>query len=383
MFRTTSLRALSHLPAPYTAISVAPLPAPFYAVFSHAVCCVSLLSGLIVTDSYSMNTIQRNTILSGMRPTGKLHLGHWAGALENWVALQQDYNNYHLVADYHVLTTNLDTATIAQDTIDMVIDWLAGGIDPRHSPIFRQSLVKEHTELHLIFSMLITKNRLERNPSIKEQVRDLDIEHLTYGHLGYPVLQAADILLYKADLVPVGEDQLSHVEITREIARRFNTQYGDVFPEPQHKVTKFSRLPGLDGKDRKMSKSANNTLLLQDGPDEVWEKLRKAPTDTQKVRRNDPGRPDVCLVFTYHEKFNQEETGEIRAGCESGALGCVDCKKRCAASINDFLAPHIERRKRYEEQPAAVLDVLHDGEARARAVASETMRAVREAMKLG
>lgn len=330
-----------------------------------------------------MTDIQRNTILSGMRPTGKLHLGHWAGALENWVELQEMYNNYHLVADYHVLTTSLDTDGIAQDTIDMVIDWLAGGIDPSRSPIFRQSQVKEHTELHLIFSMLITKNRLERNPSIKEQVRDLEIENVTYGHLGYPVLQAADILLYRADLVPVGEDQLSHVEITREIARKFNAQYGEVFPEPSHKVTKFSRLPGLDGKDRKMSKSAGNTLLLQDAPEEVWEKLRKAPTDTQKIRRNDPGRPDVCLVFTYHEKFNPGEVPEIRSGCESGALGCVDCKKRCAARIDEFLAPHIERRKPYEADPSLVLDILRDGETRARAVATETMRAVRDAMKLG
>ncbi len=330
-----------------------------------------------------MTDSSQNTILSGMRPTGKLHLGHWAGALENWVSLQDMYNNYHLVADYHVLTTTLDTSGIAQDTIDMVIDWLAGGIDPVRSPIFRQSQVKEHTELHLIFSMLITKNRLERNPSIKEQVRDLEIENVTYGHLGYPVLQAADILLYRANLVPVGEDQLSHVEITREIARRFNAQWGEIFPEPSHKVTKFSRLPGLDGKDKKMSKSAGNTLLLQDSPEEVWEKLRKAPTDSQKVRRNDPGRPDVCLVYTYHEKFNPDEVTDIRSGCESGALGCVDCKKRCAARIDDFLAPHIERRKAYEQHPSLVLDILHDGERRARAVASETMQAVRAAMKLG
>ena len=330
-----------------------------------------------------MTDSSQNTILSGMRPTGKLHLGHWAGALENWVSLQDMYNNYHLVADYHVLTTTLDTSGIAQDTIDMVIDWLAGGIDPVRSPIFRQSQVKEHTELHLIFSMLITKNRLERNPSIKEQVRDLEIENVTYGHLGYPVLQAADILLYRANLVPVGEDQLSHVEITREIARRFNAQWGEIFPEPSHKVTKFSRLPGLDGKDKKMSKSAGNTLLLQDSPEEVWEKLRKAPTDSQKVRRNDPGRPDVCLVYTYHEKFNPDEVTDIRSGCESGALGCVDCKKRCAARIDDFLAPHIERRKAYEQHPSLVLDILDDGERRARAVASETMQAVRAAMKLG
>lgn len=330
-----------------------------------------------------MNDTRKKTILSGMRPTGKLHLGHWTGALENWVALQESYNNFHLVADYHALTTSLDTSDLHRNTIDMVIDWLAGGIDPVKSPVFRQSKIKEHTELHLIFSMLITKSRLERNPSIKEQVRDLEIENITYGHLGYPVLQAADILLYRGDLVPVGEDQLSHVEITREIARRFNTTWGEVFPEPEPKLTKFARLPGLDGKDKKMSKSMNNTMLLSDDPETVEQKLRKAPTDVLKVRRNDPGRPDVCLVFTYHEKFNPGETAEIREGCESGALGCVDCKKRCAARISEFLAPHIERRRVYEENPSLVEDILRDGETRGRAVAEETMEAVRSVMNLG
>jgi tryptophanyl-tRNA synthetase len=326
---------------------------------------------------------KKKTILSGMRPTGKLHLGHWTGALENWVSLQEAYNNYHLVADYHALTTSLDTSDLYRNTIDMVTDWLAGGIEPAKSPVFRQSRIKEHTELHLIFSMLVTTSRLERNPSIKEQVRDLEIENITYGHLGYPVLQAADILLYRGDLVPVGEDQLSHVEITREIARRFNATWGEVFPEPEPKLTKFARLPGLDGKDKKMSKSMNNTILLADGPETVEQKLRKAPTDVLKVRRNDPGRPDVCLIFTYHEKFNPEETGEIRAGCESGALGCVDCKKRCGARINEFLAPHIGRRREYEERPSLVEDILRAGEDRGRAVAEETMDAVRAAMKLG
>ena len=330
-----------------------------------------------------MNDTRKKTILSGMRPTGKLHLGHWTGALENWVALQESYNNFHLVADYHALTTSLDTSDLHRNTIDMVIDWLAGGIDPVKSPVFRQSKIKEHTELHLIFSMLITKSRLERNPSIKEQVRDLEIENITYGHLGYPVLQAADILLYRGDLVPVGEDQLSHVEITREIARRFNATWGEVFPEPEPKLTKFARLPGLDGKDKKMSKSMNNTMLLSDDPATVEQKLRKAPTDVLKVRRNDPGRPDVCLVFTYHEKFNPSETAEIREGCESGALGCVDCKKRCAARISEFLAPHIERRRVYEENPSLVEDILRDGETRGRAVAEETMEAVRSVMNLG
>ena len=195
----------------------------------------------------------KKRILSGMRPTGKLHIGHYVGALENWIKLQEDYENYHLIADYHVLTTKLDTREIFQDSIDMLIDWLACGVDPVKSPMFRQSQIKEHTELNLIFSMLITVNRLERNPTLKDQVRDLNIENVIYGYLGYPVLQAADILLYKGQYVPVGEDQVPHVEISREIARRFNTIYGEVFPEPEPLLTKFPRLSGLDG-NAKMSK---------------------------------------------------------------------------------------------------------------------------------
>ena len=329
------------------------------------------------------DTEKKKIILSGMRPTGLLHLGHWTGALENWVQLQGEFKNYHLVADYHALTTNLDTTDIYGNTIDMVIDWLAGGIDPAHSPMFRQSKVKQHTELHLLFSMLISVSRLERNPSIKEQVRDLEIENVVYGHLGYPVLQAADILLYRANLVPVGEDQLSHVEITREIARRFNTAYNEVFPVPDPRVTTFARLPGLDGADKKMSKSMGNTILLSDPPDAVSAKLRKAITDPQKLRKGDPGRPDVCLIFTYHKKFNEAATPEIRESCESGALGCVECKRRCGEAISAFLAPHIERRKQYEERPSLVEDILHAGEATARSVAAETMDAVHSAMRLG
>lgn len=318
-----------------------------------------------------------------MRPTGKLHLGHLVGALENWVSLQRDYNNYHLIADYHALTTNLDSSGIHQNSIDMLIDWLASGIDPTQSPVFRQSQIKEHTELHLIFSMLITAARLERNPAVKEQVRDLNIENVSYGHLGYPVLQAADILLYKGDLVPVGEDQLPHVEISREIARRFNNQYGEVFPEPEPKLTKFARLPGLDGMDRKMSKSAGNTVLLADSPEEIQKKVRTAVTDPQKVRKNDPGRPEVCLVFTYHNKFNPSEVQEIDTDCRSGALGCVDCKRRVAQRIADTLAPIREKRGYYESHMDEVKDILTDGEQRARIRAQETMAQVHNAMRLG
>ncbi len=324
----------------------------------------------------------KHRILSGMRPTGKLHIGHYLGALENWIKLQNEHDSYHLVADYHVLTTNPDTSEIFNNTIEMVIDWLSTGLNPEKSPFFRQSQVKEHTELFLIFSMLITKARLERNPTLKDQIRDLNIQNVIYGHLGYPVLQSADILLYKGDAVPVGEDQVPHIEITREIAKRFNQQYGKVFPEPKALLTKFSRLPGLDG-NAKMSKSLNNTILLSDEPETVQQKLRKAVTDPQKIRRNDPGRPEVCLVFEYHKKFNPGEIIEIENGCRSGALGCVDCKLKCTAKINDFLAPIIEKRKQYENRKDDVLDILIEGEKKAREVAAATMNEVHKAMNLG
>lgn len=325
----------------------------------------------------------KKTILSGMRPTGKLHLGHLVGALENWVALQNEFQNYHLIADYHALTTNLDTSHIHQNSIDMLIDWLAAGLDPAKSPMFRQSQIKEHAELHLIFSMLITAARLERNPAVKEQVRDLHIENVSYGHLGYPVLQAADILLYRGDLVPVGEDQVPHVEIAREIARRFNSQYGKVFPEPEAKLTKFARLPGLDGPDRKMSKSTGNTILLADSSEEISRKMRSAVTDPKKVRKNDPGRPEVCLVFTYHQKFNAQEQDEIAANCRSGALGCVECKGRIAGAIARQLEPIREKRAYFESHPDEVTDILRNGEKRARGRAQETIGDVRTAMALG
>jgi len=326
--------------------------------------------------------MEKKRILSGMRPTGKLHIGHYVGALENWISLQNDYNNYHLIADYHVLTTNLDTSEIETNTIEMVIDWLAAGLDPKSSPIFRQSRIKEHTELFLLFSMLITKARLERNPTVKEQVRSLNIENITFGHLGYPVLQSADILLYKGEAVPVGEDQVPHVEIAREIARKFNNQYGKVFPEPEALLTKFARLPGLDG-NAKMSKSLNNTILLSDKPEVVNQKLRKAVTDPQKIRKNDPGRPEVCLVFTYQKRFNNSEVKEIEAGCRSGALGCVECKLKCSAKINDFLAPIIAKRDYYEKNISLVKDVLADGEKRASETAEATMEEVHKVMKFG
>ena len=321
-------------------------------------------------------------ILSGMRPTGKLHIGHFVGALEPWVKLQPVAENFYLIADYHVLTTKLDSSNINALSIDMAIDWIAAGIDPEKSPIFRQSKVKEHAELFLIFSMLISKARLERNPAVKDQVRDLGIgEAITYGHLGYPVLQAADILLYKGDLVPVGEDQIPHVEITREFARDFNNTYSKVFPIPKAFVSEFPRLQGLDGK--RMSKSLGNTILLSDTSDNTWKKIKSAVTDPLKARKGDPGRPEVCLVYTYHQKWNPLEIAEIHSGCSSGALGCVDCKKNVTDKINIAFTPIREKRMELEADLGGVIKLIESGEERARQTAQETMRDVHDAMKFG
>ena len=326
--------------------------------------------------------MQKKRILSGMRPTGKLHIGHYVGALENWVKLQDEFSNFHLIADYHALTTNLDSSNIYNDSIDMLIDWLAAGLDPTKSPMFRQSQIKQHTELNLLFEMLITVSRLERNPTLKDQIRDLNIDNVIFGHLGYPVLQAADILLYKGDAVPVGEDQVPHVEITREIARKFNNQYGNVFPEPEPMLSQFSRLPGLDG-NTKMSKSLGNTILLSDDSETIKAKMKKAVTDPNKIRKGDPGNPDICLVFSYHKKFNTEEIPDIDKGCRSGALGCFDCKMNCSEKISTFLEPIREKRNYFEKNINEVKDILADGEKRGREVAIKTMNEVHESMGLG
>lgn len=325
----------------------------------------------------------KKRILSGMRPTGRLHLGNYAGALENWVRLQGEYENFHMVADWHTLTTSYeDTSSIRNDTIEMVIDWFAAGIDPDKSVVFVQSQVKEHAELFLLFAMLVTVPRLERNPTVKEQARDLGLDsRMSYGHLGYPVLQAADILIYRAQAVPVGEDQVPHVELTREIARRFNSLYGEVFPEPEALLTEFARLPGLDG--NRMSKSAGNTILLSDEPEEIQRKVMTAVTDPQKIRRGDPGRPEICLVFTFHRKFNPDEVSDIERDCRSGALGCVACKKNLAGKLACFLEPIRERRSYYAAHTDEVEDIIAQGNARARAEAAQTMALVRAAMRIG
>src|SRR5262249_23963871 len=309
--------------------------------------------------------VTRGRILSGMRPTGRLHLGNYVGALENWVRLQEEgWQNFHMVADWHMLTTGYeDTSRLQSDIHEMVVDWLAAGLDPEKSVIFVQSEVKEHAELHLLFSMLVSKARLERIPTLKEQIRDLHLDEQTisYGHLGYSVLQATDILLYRATHVPVGEDQVPHVELTREIARRFNYLYckdrEPVFPDPEAQLTSFPRLRGLDG--NRMSKSVGNTILLADSPEEIAAKVRTAYTDPKKIRANDPGRPEAdprdghggCVVWEYHRKFNAVEAAEIARKCRAGELACVPDKQHLARGFAAALAPIRERRARFAPGP--------------------------------
>ena len=329
-----------------------------------------------------MTTISDNKrVVSGIRSTGRVHLGNYHGAVKNWVKLQHEYETFIFVADWHSLTTNPMAAFEAKEkTLDMVIDWLSAGINPKN-PIFIQSQIKEHAELHLIFSMLITTARLERNPTLKEQVRDLNSETLLYGHLGYPVLQAADILMYKAGVVPVGEDQAPHVEITREIARKFNSTYDTVFPEPETKLARFSRLPGLDG--RKMGKSNNNFILMSDSEEDIYKSVRTAITDPEKIRRNDPGHPEICNVFAYHQKFNMNEVPQIEEDCKSGKLGCVDCKKNCASKIAKFFESHREKREYYLNHLSEVKEIIEHGNNEAHRVAKTTMDDVHTAMKIG
>jgi len=325
----------------------------------------------------------KKIILSGMRPTGRLHWGNYTGALENWFRLQEQYDCFFMVADWHVLTTALDRADrIAHHTREMILDWLGAGLDPERSVIFVQSQIKEHAELFLILSMCVSMGRLERNPTFKEQVRDLDLKgEISFGHLGYPVLQAADIVVYRAHAVPVGEDQLPHIELTREMVRRFNHHFGEVFPEPEPLVTEFARFPGTDGK--RMSKSLGNTIEISASPEEIKQKLMPAFTDPARQRRTDPGNPEVCAVYTWYQKFMPEEAELTAAECRGAARGCVDCKKRLLAGVVEHFAPLRERRAQYENDPGLLDDIVQTGCARARAAAQETMQRVRDAMGIG
>jgi tryptophanyl-tRNA synthetase len=345
---------------------------------------------------------QPKRVLSGMRSTGKLHLGNFVGALDNWVRMQNQFDCFFFIADWHALTTDYaDTSQVKQNSVEVLMDWLAAGLDPDRCTMFIQSHVPQHAELHLLLSMITPLGWLERVPTYKEQRENIKEKDLgTYGFLGYPVLQAADIMIYKGDFVPVGEDQVPHVELTREIARRFNMFYPrvgrspnpmgtglpmsgprPVFPEPQPLLTPAPKLPGTDG--RKMSKSYGNTILLTDPELVVRQKLKTMVTDPARVRRTDPGNPDVCPVGDLHKIFSDRETnGKVDAGCRSAGIGCIECKGWAADSLVQILKPMQERRKKYEDNPRLAWDILEAGSDRARKVAAATMNEVREAMKM-
>ncbi len=329
-----------------------------------------------------------------MRPTGKLHLGNYMGALHNWVGMQDKYECYFFIADYHALTTDYaDPSSVKQNTLDVAMDFLAAGLDPSKTAIFVQSHVVQHAELHLLLSMITSLGWLERVPSYKEQQENIVGKDLTtYGFLGYPLLQSADILVYQAAFVPVGKDQESHVELTREIARRFNQYYQqgqgirdkglvDVLPEPKALLTPSPKLPGTDG--RKMSKSYGNFILLTDPEDEIRAKLKTMVTDPARVRRRDPGNPDVCPVGDLHKVFSNAETlTKVYDGCTTAGIGCIECKGWAADAIVEHLKPIQERRRPFEENPEMVWEVLENGGAQARKRAEQTMVEVREVMGL-
>jgi tryptophanyl-tRNA synthetase len=317
-----------------------------------------------------------------MRPTGALHLGNYFGALENWVKLQDEYNCYFFVADWHALTTGYEDTTQVKNNInDLVVDWISAGLDPDKCTIFLQSSVLEHAELHLLFSMTTPLSWLYRCPTYKDQLNQMKDKNITtYGFLGYPCLQAADILIYKADYVPVGEDQLPHLELTREIARRFNHMYDEVFPEPDAILTKAKVLPGTDG--RKMSKSYNNTIALSDSPDDIIRKVKTMVTDPARIRKDDPGHPEVCTVFSFHKIFNESEVSEIEEQCRAGKIGCVQCKKKLADKMIEYLEPIYERRQNILKNPDMIKEIIHTGNENAKKVAQKTMEEVRKAMKI-
>ena len=321
-------------------------------------------------------------VLTGYRPTGRLHLGHMVGNLQNMLDLQSKYECHFFVADWHALTTDYaDTTNLIDFSYEMVLDWLAFGLDPEKSVIYRQSDVPEVAELALYLGMLTPLAWLERNPTYKEQLAELKNKEITtYGFLGYPVLQAADILIVHGDLVPVGEDQLPHLELSREIARRWNYLYGDYLKEPQAILSKGKRMPGTDG--RKMSKSYNNAIFLTDEPDQIYKKVQKMVTDPARVRRSDPGHPDVCSVFAVHQIFTTDEIKKIETECREAVIGCTDCKKLLAVSISEALADFRGRRLELSERPELAEEVLQEGGVRARRIADETMKEVRSRMHL-
>jgi tryptophanyl-tRNA synthetase len=325
----------------------------------------------------------KKRILSGMRPTGKLHLGHLVGALDNWVKLQDEFECFFMVADWHALMSEYENpALLSEFMIDNVIDWLSAGIDPDKSTLFIQSEVPQHLDLYMIFSCIMPLGLLERCPTYKEQMREIKTRNLnTYGFLGYPVLQAADILIYKADKVPVGEDQLPHLELTREIARRFNNLYKkDVFPLPDAILTKTARLLGLDG--RKMSKSYDNTINLSDSEETIKKKVSAMFTDPKRIKLNDKGHPHTCNVFSYYDVFSRKMKDEVFDWCTNAKLGCTDCKKRLSIGLIDKLKPFHEKRQDLLKDKEKIRKILDDGRIKVASVANKTIKEAREAMRI-
>jgi len=326
---------------------------------------------------------KKGRIFSGMRPTAdRPHLGNYLGALDNWIKMQGDYECFFSIVDLHALTTNYENTGPLQENIkQMAIDWLSAGLDPEKCCIFRQSQVPQHAELHLLLSMVTPLSWLERCPTYKEQLRQINTRDIsTYGFLGYPVLMTADILLYQATDVPVGEDQLPHLELAREIARRFNHLYEETFVLPKAQLTKFAILPGLDG--RKMSKSYNNYIVMSASEKEVTEKVKMMITDPNRIKKTDPGNPEVCSVCKFHQIFTTEQVEEIRTACQNATIGCKECKEKLMHSLNTFLNPIREKRVELESDPQKVEQILAEGAEKAREVAEKNLQKIKKAMRL-
>jgi len=321
-------------------------------------------------------------VVSGIRATGQLHIGHLVGALQNYLKLQEEYQSFFFIADLHALTTNYEhTEMLKGNRVEVMLDMLSVGLDPQKCTLFVQSEVPEHTYLHLLLSMIVPIPWVERNPTVKEMIRDLNLkENASYGLLGYPILMTTDIIIYKAHYVPVGKDQLPHLEISREIVRRFNGLYGELFVEPQAMLTEFPYLPGVDG--RKMSKSLDNDIKIADSQEQTTKKIVSAVTDPQKVRLHDIGHPDICTVFTYQKVFNKEDAEEIKKDCKSGALGCVACKKRLAAKLNDSLKDIRAKRMELNNNIQDVEETFTEGSKKARSIATKTLEEAMSLMKI-
>ncbi len=330
-----------------------------------------------------MKTPPKKRVLSGMQPSGRLHLGNLVGALQNWVHLQDEYDCFFFVADWHALTSGYaDTSAFKDNIYNVLADWLAAGLDPERSTIFIQSMVKEHAELHVLLSMITPLSWLERVPTYKEKQEEIRGKDLgTYGFLGYPLLQSADILTYRPTYVPVGVDQLPHLEITREVARRFNHFYGNVLPEPEGLLTKFPKVPGVDG--RKMSKSYDNCIYLSDPPEVVDKKIKTMITDPSRARRTDPGDPHICPVFDLHKIFStDDERSSCAEGCRTARIGCIDCKKILIPHILNILEPIYTKRQDLIKNPEHLASIASEGSRKATTIASQTMEVVRKAMRI-